>query len=584
MATPARTMSSSSTITTNLFDAPSGACSLALSIAGLQTDRGNNPQQTSSVELAAQAVSNPDIAGIGVLIAFLSTAYGIFVWMLAAYVCGLLPEPLLGQVDIFVFKRSMLKRTRLPWWQNAVDQSILAYADLQIATGVGILVAACSTIRSLSVYHLQVAIYLAWMSSNTHLTAISLLQVEIRENRSKSIARRLRLGGMTFLGVFLLVALVPTTAYNWLLIITQSQGTSNAVGRSRESELLAAGIPARCFWQPRYTGGRTADAAWSFIILVLSYTWKGLLLFQRSHKTVKDSCRRRVLQPLQRSLDHLGTLVRQTRRHENYRWLVLRYKLVFSLYLGAWAIFELAQSFVVSLWICGGGLVWGSFQILVPRQRLPAQALEAESLWNFGQILPIMLLVVPVLSFAQGYTVQKAEKDRKDNQERIPYSSEYQAGSRNMDEASSTVEIATKHNPDSVNASNATSVLGRATCNTQNIAEEDRIRGITHLPPWRDDSQIYASRFIIFAFWGSQVGILALATFIVFYRGLFLPLGIFVHSKTRQTLLTDSWIWLVVGCAIPLYILVAIALLIGGAMFSSLFVISDNGMDEGEEL
>ncbi|KAL8645186.1 MAG: hypothetical protein Q9226_007411 [Calogaya cf. arnoldii] len=241
----------------------------------------------------------------------------------------------------------------------------------------------------------------------------------------------------------------------------------------------------------------------------------------------------------------------------------------------------------MSLWICGGGLVWGSFQILVPRQRLPPQALEAESSWNFGQILPIMLLVVPVLSFAQGYTAQKAEKDRKDIQERIPYSpnsSEYQAGSRNMDEASSMVQTATKHHSDSVNASNAASVLGRATCNTQNTAEEDRIRGTTHLPPWRDDSQIYDSRFIIFAFWGSQVGILALGTFIVIYRGLFLPLGILVHRKTEQTLLTESWIWLIVGCTIALNILVAIALLIGGAIFSSLFVISDDGMDEGEEL
>ena len=324
--------------------------------------------------------------------------------MLAAYVCGWLPEPLLGHVDIFVFKRSALKQSRLPWWQNAVDQSILAYADLQIATGIGILVAACSTISSLSVYHLQVAIYLAWMSSNTHLTALSLLQIDFRENRNKSIARRLRVGGMILLGLFLLVALVPTTAYNWLLIITQSQRTGNAVGRSHSSETSAAGIPARCFWQSRYTGGRTADSAWPFIILVSSYAWKGLLLFQRSHKAVKDSCRRKVLQPLQRSLDHLLTLAKRTRRHENHRWLFLRYKLVFCLYLGAWAVFELAQSFVVSLWICGGGLVWGSFQILVPRQRLPAPAFAAESSWNFGQILPIMVLGVPIFSFAQGYT------------------------------------------------------------------------------------------------------------------------------------------------------------------------------------
>ena len=64
VAQATRTTSLRSTITTNLFDAPTGACSLALSIAGLQ--KVDDPQQTSSVEFAAQVVSNPDIAGIGV--------------------------------------------------------------------------------------------------------------------------------------------------------------------------------------------------------------------------------------------------------------------------------------------------------------------------------------------------------------------------------------------------------------------------------------------------------------------------------------------------------------------------------------
>lgn len=61
-----RTTSARSTITTNLFGAPTGACSLALSVAGLQSERVDAPRQTSSVEFAAQMVSNPDIAGIGV--------------------------------------------------------------------------------------------------------------------------------------------------------------------------------------------------------------------------------------------------------------------------------------------------------------------------------------------------------------------------------------------------------------------------------------------------------------------------------------------------------------------------------------
>ena len=66
VAQTTRTTSVRSTIITNLLDAPTGACSLALSIAGLHIEPVDDPQQTSSAEFAVQVVSNPDIAGIGV--------------------------------------------------------------------------------------------------------------------------------------------------------------------------------------------------------------------------------------------------------------------------------------------------------------------------------------------------------------------------------------------------------------------------------------------------------------------------------------------------------------------------------------
>ncbi len=185
------------------------------------------------------------------------------------------------------------------------------------------------------------------------------------------------------------------------------------------------------------------------------------------------------------------------------------------------------------------------------------------------------------------YKVQRAENYHKEDLNDTPpapSSIENQDSRRDIDEAPSVVQTVTEGSADGAITSNANPLSSRGTYNTLEMVEEDINRGLGRRPPWRDDSQIYASRFIIFAFWGSQVGILALGTFIVFYRGLFLPLGIFVHRKTAQRLLTDSWIWLIVGCTILMYILVAIALLIGGAMFSNLFVVNDDETDEGEEL
>ena len=323
--------------------------------------------------------------------------------MLIAYFCRCLPAPLLGQVDEFIFKRGAPKRTSPSWWQNAVDQSILAYADLQIATGVGILTAAFATMSTLSMYHFQVAIYLAWMSSNTHLTAVSLLQTEFRENRNKSTARHLRIGGMALLGVMLVVALVPTTGYNWLAIITRSLGHGDVYGTFHDAALSSAAMPAACLWQRQYSGKLIPDAAWSFIILIFSYLWKGLLLFRPSQRFLTVSCRRKMQEPLQRLLDRVAAQLKQNQRKHRLL-LALQYKLALCAYLAVWALFELGQSFVMSLWICGAGLVWGSFQILEPRRILPSSTLGTENSWAFGQVLPIMLLALPVLSFFEGYT------------------------------------------------------------------------------------------------------------------------------------------------------------------------------------
>ena len=323
--------------------------------------------------------------------------------MLVAYFGRWLPPSLLDQVDSEIFKCPARERHPPPRWQNAVDQSILSFADLQTATGVGILTAAFSTMNTLSMYHYQIAIYLAWMSSNTHLTAVSLLQTDFRENKNRSTARRLRVAGMAVLGVMLLVALVPTTGYNWLAIISRSRGHDPGPGAFHEAALSSAGMPARCFWQRKYSGGLTPDAAWSFILLVCSYLWKGLLLFGPTQRFLKVSCRRKMQEPLQKSLDRISARLGPNRR-EARLWLVVQYKLALCSYVAVWAVFELAQSFVMSIWICGVGLVWGSLQILEPRRSLPSQTLINENSWSFGQILPVLLLAVPILSFFEGYS------------------------------------------------------------------------------------------------------------------------------------------------------------------------------------
>ncbi|KAL8947320.1 MAG: hypothetical protein Q9222_006386 [Ikaeria aurantiellina] len=443
-----------------------------------------------------------------------------------------------------------------------------------MATGVGVLIAAFCTINTLSVYHYQVAVYLAWMSSNTHLTAVSLLQKEFRENKEKVVTRRLRLGAMAFLGLLLLVALVPTASYNWAAIITRNQQKGHAYAVFHKTAVSSASMPARCFWLRQYSGGLTPDAAWSFIILVLSYLWKGSLLFRPTQHFLKVTCRRVILGPLQKRLDQIVASLLRGGSKARLR-VTLHYKFVLSIYVVVWALFELAQSFVTSLWICGGGLLWGSLQIMIPRHFLPSDMQDTESAWTFGQVLPIMLLAIPILSFTDGYITQKAISGRNpqpdesvvDPEPDRCYAEEHDATTHGAAEPNARRSVAQRR----LFSGRSRSRVGPNEDSDSNIDSHQRTLPRPH-PPWKCNRRLYNSRFIIAAFWGSQLGILALGVILVlFYFQLSVPIEVSDLLKLQATIATDYGIWFLVGCAVVGWLGTAVILLLLGACFSSVF-------------
>lgn len=309
--------------------------------------------------------------------------------MVVAYFCGWLPADLLGRADVLLYKRASLGKGDHPWWQQAVSSVVLGYADQQIATGIAILMAAFIKMQDISVYHLHVVIYLAWMSSNTHISAVSLLQAEFR-NSKRPKWRALRIFGMSAIGIMTIAMLVPTTSIYW-------DELANTLSP------YSAGSPAICFWRIRYQSGFSGDSIWSFTVMTVSLLWKGLLLFNTSHKFVKFTVRRVVLGTISKWLDFVLARRGRSRRAPNLltqakkMGMTLIFKVLLALYVALWLLLELSGSFVISLWMCAIGLAWGSTRILLHRSYISEVVLKKENEWGFGQILPIMLLVVPVL-------------------------------------------------------------------------------------------------------------------------------------------------------------------------------------------
>nr|POE80005.1 hypothetical protein CFP56_08071 [Quercus suber] len=208
-----------------------------------------------------------------------SLSYRRYCWSVFAYFTGLLPPTLLRAVDVRIMKAN--SRNVDSEWHDALQKAAIIFSDQQIITGIGILLAGhCNIGSGLSAYQWQIITYLAWMSSNVHLTTLTLLREWLQLN---TVLRRWRVTGMVILMVLLFCALIPTRSKSWVSVIQNDIWTpygSNDEGR-------ALGTPVSCFWGATVSASPNQDAPWAFLILIASYTWKMGQLFDTSRFHLK---------------------------------------------------------------------------------------------------------------------------------------------------------------------------------------------------------------------------------------------------------------------------------------------------------
>ena len=85
-------------------------------------------------------------------------------------------------------------------------------SDLQIITGLSILISGFALLRcGLQTYHWQILVYLAWFSSLTHLSCLTLLRNYLYNHPTERLWRLL---GMGLIVVMLVGAILPTASFN----------------------------------------------------------------------------------------------------------------------------------------------------------------------------------------------------------------------------------------------------------------------------------------------------------------------------------------------------------------------------------
>ncbi|KAF2276978.1 uncharacterized protein EI97DRAFT_500633 [Westerdykella ornata] len=188
-----------------------------------------------------------DVAGTGVIVAFLIGASLACSAVLIGYFMDSLPETLLADLDgeyIAFFQRSPVAKRILPWigrrWLRiksiiyrafgrklpeqrtpiprdqrvaGVSRFLLAFSDQQMVSGLAIMTAALANRCKLTFYKLEIVLCLAWFAAMTHLATLRALRQNFYDN---PVVRNWRLLGIaTFIVLlcFLQVIYILADAY-----------------------------------------------------------------------------------------------------------------------------------------------------------------------------------------------------------------------------------------------------------------------------------------------------------------------------------------------------------------------------------
>ncbi|KAB8596105.1 hypothetical protein FH972_025814 [Carpinus fangiana] len=354
------------------------------------------PDQCQPLDVAPAVQPDPDIGGIGVIASFLTSAYASFVLVLFAYVRGLVPGRLLTIADRSFYR---VKPRDSPAWTEAVELVVLVISDQQIVTGVAMLLTGFVKLRTITIYHWHIVVYAAWVSSNVHLTTLTILRFYLQE---RSLLRTIRLGGMMVLLLLLLAALFPLVNADWNIITYDYCGVNCPLGEGNCClTTYFPSTPVYCIWLTvsDWRDNVNPDTILSYIILMFSYAWKAGLLYSTGEakfryyvrtlpeRKLEVSIRKRVQSLRSRSMSLVNDV--------KIRFLLA----VYTVWL---ALNDYGESFAASLLVLIFGLLWGHIKITTVREASP-EVSATEDVWGFGQIMPLLLLMLPVLAVVESY-------------------------------------------------------------------------------------------------------------------------------------------------------------------------------------
>ncbi|KAL4730875.1 hypothetical protein ACLX1H_002917 [Fusarium chlamydosporum] len=362
-----------------------------------------------------------DISGPGVVAGFLGTAWLAVIFVLLHYLFAFDPyenpfessyQRISDRTDgvwrpnpIDVITKDLVDKS-LKWmsfsssWAIGIEMSILGMCDVQFVTGLSILLSgAFAVFKDISSYHFLLITRLAWFSNLTHLCGLTVLR---KYFHIRPVEKRIRIVCMFTIAIMLLIAIGPTLLFDW---DDSSGGGESSVGTYVICFFSAPRSPE---WQLLFDDATSSrpfiNGVISMLLLLLSllsrtikFQFSSSNYFKKVRKFFSSKIIHRISLLADRGTETTAVRAIWVRRMMLYSQVATL--LVFRLHCDL-----LASNLSDVYWLMVFA-IWGTIKLFKTKYGVDVD----ENDWTFGQVLPVLLLIGPVVTAAKGMFDQQAQ-------------------------------------------------------------------------------------------------------------------------------------------------------------------------------
>jgi hypothetical protein len=274
-----------------------------------------------------------------------------------------------------------------PVWTRTIRKIILLLGDSHIVTGVAILTAGLIQSHQMTIYHFYIVLYLAWQANSTHMTTLTILRCHLRCHRP---VLKWRVVAMTIMFILLFVSLSLTASSAW--------------PTRRTDSTLYFDSPVICAWNSKFTKGMVAwepEIVFASCLLGVGYISRLSKLFISTSSFFGQWFRDRPSCWLKSMFDKTEALSKTSKSISRPFWRFLA-TIILGVYATLRSPFDLYGSLLWELIWLSYSLLWGFSKIYIWRSTAPFRA--NEDTWGFSQLLPILLLLLPIVSLPEIYS------------------------------------------------------------------------------------------------------------------------------------------------------------------------------------